>query len=286
MQTLPIEKIFPNPDQPRKNFHQGKLEELAESITENGLMEPLIVVEKGPRYMIVAGERRWRACHIAGLQEVPVRIIEADEQKVAELALLENLQREDLNVVEEALAYHDLINRGLSQEEIAQKMGMKQSWRIQERLNLLKLSPVFQDYVVKGILSPSQAQEMSRLPRDKQGIVFDKIRDGKLDTYNKLRSMVNSIIQVEEQVSFLMEEPSPEEKKVVTRYDSLIEKMATFLRSSFNHEDLTVLAKVLTPCAEVNINKIDDMIWHLNKIKRALMQSDSTSQAVQLKIAV
>jgi ParB/RepB/Spo0J family partition protein len=296
MDTLPINKIYPNPNQPRRFFHQGKLEELAQTITENGLIEPLIVVPRDRHsgvgrypvtgtHMIIAGERRWRACGIAGLKDIPVIIKDANDQQVAELALLENLQREDLNVVEEALAYQDLINRGLSREQIAQKMGMKQSWRIQERLNLLKLTVVFQDYVVKGILTPSQAQEMSRLPRDKQDIIFDKIQSGKLDTYNKLRSMVNSLIQVEDQTSFIME-PSPEDKKVVTRYDAMIEKMATFLRNSFNREDLTVLAKVLTPCAKVNIERIDDMIMHLNKIKRALMQSDSTSQAVQLKIAV
>lgn len=92
-------------------------------------------------------------------------------------------------------------------------------------------------------------------------------------------------LQVEEQTGFLME-PSPEEKKVVTNYDTMLEKMATFLRNSFNREDLTILAKVLTPVAKVNIDKIDDMILHLNKIKRALVQSDSTSQVVQMKIAV
>ena len=285
MNTLPHDQIFPNPTQPRQFFHQGKLEELAQSIAENGLMEPLIVVPRDGRYMIIAGERRWRACGFAGMKEVPVIIKEADDRQVSELALLENLQREDLNVVEEALAYQDLMNRGLTQEEIARKMGMKQTWRIQERLNLLKLTPVFRDYVVKNILSPSQAQEMSRLPEHQQGIVFDKIQAGKLDTYNKLRSMVNSMIQVEEQTSFIVE-PSPDEKKVVARYDVMIEKMATFLRNSFNRDDLTVLAKVLTPEAKTNIERIDDMVAHLNKIKRALMQSDSTKEAVQLKIAV
>jgi ParB family chromosome partitioning protein len=286
MKNLPIEKIFPNPNQPRQYFHPGKLADLAQSIKENGLMEPLIVVPKGDRFMIIAGERRWRACKIAGLNSIPAIIREADDQQVAVLALLENLQREDLNIVEEANAYQDLINRGLTQEEIAQKMGIGQVWRIQERLNLLKLSPAFQDYVIKGILGPSQAQEMSRLPRDKQEILFQKIQIGKLDTYNKLRLFVNSMIQVEEQSSFIMD-PSPEEKKVVSRYDMMIEKMTTFLRSSFNKEDLTILAKVLTPCAQVNMEKIDDMIMHLNKIKRALMQSDSTKQVVQqIKIAV
>ena len=285
MQKTSIDKIFPNPDQPRRYFNPGKLAELAQSIKENGLMEPLIVVPKGGCFMIIAGERRWRACRIAGLKEIPAIIREANDQQVAELALLENLQREDLNIIEEANAYQALIERGLSQEYIAQKMGISQEWRIQERLNLLKLSPAFQDYVVKGILGPSQAQEMSRLSKDKQEILFKRIESGKLDTYNKLRSFVNSMIQVEDQSSFIME-PSPEEKKVVTRYDMMIEKMATFLRNSFNKEDLTILANVLTPCAQVNMEKIDDMIMHLNKIKRALMQSDSTKEAVQLKIAV
>ena len=157
----------------------------------------MLVVKKGDRYMIIAGERRWRACNVAGVSDVPVVIRQADDQQVAELSLLENLQREDLSIIEEAMAYQDLINRGLTQEEIAQKMGMKQSWRIQERLNILKLTPIYQEYVMKGILTPSQSQEMSRLPRDKQDIVFDRIQSGKLDTYNKLRSMVNSLIQVE-----------------------------------------------------------------------------------------
>jgi ParB/RepB/Spo0J family partition protein len=285
METLPYDMIFPNPTQPRRFFHQGKLEELAQSIAENGLMEPLIVVPRKGRYMIIAGERRWRSCGIAGLKDIPVIIKEANDLQVAELALLENLQREDLNVVEEALAYQGLLDKGLTQEEIARKMGMKQTWRIQERLNLLKLTSVFCDYVVKGILTPSQAQEMSRLPKDKQEILFREIQTGKLDTYNKLRSFVNSMIQIEEQISFIME-PTPEEKKVMSRYDTMIEKMASFLRNSFNSEDLTVLAKVLTPESKTNIERIDDMIMHLNKIKRALMQSDSTNQVIQMKIAV
>ena len=285
MQTLKSDQIYPNPSQPRHYFNAGKLEELARSIEENGLMEPLIVVKKGDRYMIIAGERRWRACNIAGVKEVPVVIRQANDQQVAELSLLENLQREDLSIIEEAMAYQDLINFGLTQEEIARKMGMKQPWRIQERLNILKLTTIYQEYVMKGILTPSQSQEMSRLPRDKQDIVFDRIQSGKLDTYNKLRSMVNSLIQVEEQTGFIME-PSAAEKRVVTRYDVMIEKMATFLRNSFNSEDMTVLSKVLTPCAQVNMERIDDMIMHLNKIKRALMQSDSSKEVAQLKIAI
>src|SRR5208283_1210884 len=112
MDTLPIDQIYPNPNQPRRYFNAGKLEELSQSISENGLMEPLIVVKKGDRYMIIAGERRWRACIIAGVSDVPVVIRQSDDQQIAELSLLENLQREDLSIIEEAMAYQDLINRG------------------------------------------------------------------------------------------------------------------------------------------------------------------------------
>jgi len=114
MTVIALDRIFPNPDQPRKEFSQRRLEELAQSIKESGLMEPIVVTRRGARYMIIAGERRFRACKLAGLTEVPVREIEADDQKVAELALLENLQREDLNLIEEAQAYQDLLNRGLT----------------------------------------------------------------------------------------------------------------------------------------------------------------------------
>jgi len=279
MTTIRLDIIYPNPNQPRKNFHRGKLEELAQSIKECGLMEPIIVVKRGDRYMIIAGERRWRACSIAGISEVPVRILEADDQMVAELALLENLQREDLNVVEEAMAYQGLIDMGLTQEEIARKMGISRPWRIQERLNLLKLDEVFQAYTIKGILSPSQAQEMSRLPKDQQGILFDKISAGRVNTYNRLRSLVNAMLFAQEQESFLPE-PTPEEKAVNTKYDRMIDNIVQFINRCFNREDMTVLAAVLSPAARVNIERIDMIITHLNRIKKALLHADSTREVI------
>jgi len=242
-------------------------------------MEPLIVVKREDRYMIIAGERRWRACSIAGVTEVPVRILKADDRKVAELSLLENLQREDLNIMEEAKAYQGLINMGLTQEEIALKMGIKQDWRIQERLNLLKLQSVYQDCVVRGILNPSQAQEMSRVPKERQKFVFDCIRSGKASTYNKLRSLVNAIVMAESQTSFLPE-PTEREKTVVNKYDRMIESLTNFLGQSFNREDMSVLAKVLSGKSRVNMERIDLIIHHLNRIKKALLQSDSIQEVV------
>ena len=275
-----IEQIYPNPNQPRKHFDQGKLEELAQSIKESGLMEPLIVVEREKGYMIIAGERRWRACNLAGVKKVPVRILEADDQKVAELSLLENLQREDLSIVEEAKAYQGLIDMGMSHEEIARKMGIKQIWRIQERLNILKLNPTFQEYTLRGILTPSQAQEMSRLPTEMQGALFDKISSGKASSYNKLRSLVNAMLFVQEQQSFIPE-PSKEEKAVYDKYTRMLDSIIDLIGKSFNKDDLSVLPYVMGGATQEKIARIDEIQTSLNKIKRALMQSESHREVIE-----
>jgi ParB family transcriptional regulator, chromosome partitioning protein len=280
MKTIKHDQIYPNPNQPRKLFHPGKLEELAQSIKTCGLMEPIVVCRRNKKYMIVAGERRWRACAIAGLSDVPARILRADDQKIAELSLLENIQRDDLNVIEEALAYQGLIDMGLTREEIAGKMGMKHTFRIDWRLSLLNLEKIYQEYAVKGILSPTQAREMSRLPKEKQGILFDKISSGKAKTQNELTSLVNAMLCTQEQASFLPE-PSPAERKVNSKYDRMIENIVSFINRAFNRDDLSVLSTVLTPAARVNIDRIDLIIFHLSKIKNALIRADSTREVLQ-----
>lgn len=125
LKTLPLHKIEPNPNQPRRDFDDEELEALAESIRQHGIIQPLTVREMpNGYYQIIAGERRWRASRLAGLDEVPVVIMEADDRKAMELALIENLQRQDLNPVEEAQGYDALINRfGLTQEEAAERVG-------------------------------------------------------------------------------------------------------------------------------------------------------------------
>ena len=122
---VPLHRIEPNPDQPRKVFDEEALQELSESISVHGLIQPLTVRETEPGYyQIIAGERRWRACRMAGVSEVPVVIMEADDRKVMELALIENLQRSDLNCVEEALGYQVLVEDfGLTQEECSAQVA-------------------------------------------------------------------------------------------------------------------------------------------------------------------
>ena len=168
-QLLPLHKIEPNPHQPRQDFDPEELENLAASITEHGVVQPLTVRETGSGYyQIIAGERRWRAARIAGLSEIPAVIIEADDRKTMELALIENLQRQDLNPVEEAQGYQVLMNEyGLTQEETAQRVG-KSRPAVANALRLMNLCPEVLEMVGSGQLSAGHARAVLSLKTEKK----------------------------------------------------------------------------------------------------------------------
>ena len=161
IQTLPLSRIEPRQDQPRDQFDEDRLQDLAASIARHGLIQPVIVrhLPNGD-YQIIAGERRWRAARIAGLSEIPVRVLEADDRSVAELALVENLQREDLNPMEEARGYQKLISDySLTQEEAAASVGKSRS-AVTNALRLLNLSAPVADLVERGALSAGHARAL------------------------------------------------------------------------------------------------------------------------------
>ena len=166
---LPIYKVEPNPDQPRQDFDQEELEALAASIEEHGIVQPLTVRElESGYYQIIAGERRWRAARLANLNEVPAVIIEADDKKAMELALIENLQRQDLNPVEEALGYQSLMtDYGLTQEETAQRVG-KSRPAVANALRLLNLCPEVLAVLRKGAISAGHARAILTLKNPRQ----------------------------------------------------------------------------------------------------------------------
>ena len=156
----PIEMIRPNKSQPRKSFAADKLEELADSIREQGIIQPLVVTKKESCYEIVAGERRWRAAQKAGLREVPVVIREASGNAVLELALIENIQRQDLNAIEEAQAYRSLVEQfAISQEDVAKRVG-KSRVAVTNSLRLLKLPEEIQRDIVEERLSMGHARAL------------------------------------------------------------------------------------------------------------------------------
>lgn len=159
--VISLNEIEPNRGQPRKDFDEASLSELAESIEQHGLIQPIVVKPTTDgRYMIIAGERRWRACRMAGLSEVPVIVKDVDERTLAELALTENLQREDLNAVEEALGYRTLIDSfGLTQEEVAKRMGKSRS-AVTNALRLLSLEETELEALRRGSITAGHARAL------------------------------------------------------------------------------------------------------------------------------
>lgn len=157
---MDINKVEPNKDQPRKQFNADRLQELAESIKQHGIVEPLVVVKRDKFYEIVAGERRWRAAKSAGIKEVPVVIKEYTDQQIVEIALIENIQREDLNPIEEARAYEQLIKEySLKQDEVAEKVS-KSRTAITNSLRLLNLDTRVQDMLIDECISSGHARAL------------------------------------------------------------------------------------------------------------------------------
>lgn len=163
VRQLAIDSVRPNPDQPRKLFDPEKLEELTASIRQHGVMQPLVVVEREGGYMIAAGERRWRAAQAAGLKEVPALVRQLDPRELAELSLIENLQREDLTGLEEAQAFSDLMNgHGYTQEALAERLGKSRS-HVANTLRLLNLAPHEKKLLEQGKFSPGHARAILSL---------------------------------------------------------------------------------------------------------------------------
>ncbi len=157
---IPLYKITPNPSQPRRHFDRASLAELAESILEYGVIQPITVRENGGEYELIAGERRWRASYMAGLETIPAIVMEADKEESALLALLENLQREDLSFFEIAESYRRLIHeQGMTQEDLASKLGKSQS-SISNKLRLLRLDPMVRKMIREYGLSERHARAL------------------------------------------------------------------------------------------------------------------------------
>ena len=215
-----ISKVEPNRTQPRKQFDEDALVELSESIKQFGILQPLLVSDKGDYYEIIAGERRWRAAKLAGLKEVPVIIKEFNDQQVVEISLIENIQREDLNPIEEAMAYKRLINEfKLKQDSIAERVS-KSRTAVTNSLRLLKLDERVQQMLIDEVISAGHARAILAIPdKDKQASVAMKVFDEKL-----------SVRETEKLVKHIVEPPKKKAEKQVNTaedaiYESLEEKM-------------------------------------------------------------
>lgn len=218
--TVKISKVEPNRSQPRKQFDEDALLELSESIKQYGVLQPLLVSDKKDYYEIVAGERRWRAAKLAGLKEVPVIIKELSDQQVVEISLIENIQREDLNPIEEAMAYKRLIEEfSLKQDEIAERVS-KSRTAVTNSMRLLKLAPKVQQMLIDEMISAGHARAILAITEpDTQYSVAMKVFDEKL-----------SVRETEKLVKKLLEPAKERKGKVGSTtedviYESLEEKM-------------------------------------------------------------
>lgn len=212
-QTLPLYKIEPNPNQPRRDFDESELQALADSISVHGIIQPLTLrqTENG-YYQIIAGERRWRAARMANLSEVPAVIIEADDRKAMELALIENLQRQDLNPVEEAQGYQTLMDQyGLTQEEVSSRVGKSRS-TVANSLRLLGLCPEVLNSLKEGQLTAGHARAIRSLESEKL----------QKEAARKIIALSLSVRQAETLCKNLQKEPSPK-KPVTMEVDYLAE---------------------------------------------------------------
>ena len=212
--TLPIHKVEPNPGQPRQDFDEEELQALADSIAEHGIIQPLTVRElDNGYYQIIAGERRWRAARIAGLQEVPTVVMEADDRTAMELALIENLQRQDLNPVEEALGYRTLVEEfGMTQEEAAQRVGRSRP-AVANSMRLLGLCPEVLEQLRRGKLSAGHARAVLTLKSAKK----------QQEAAQKIVALGLSVRQAELLCGNMNREKKPEEEVVTLAVDYVAE---------------------------------------------------------------
>ena len=251
-----LSKVEPNREQPRKNFDEDSLQVLAESLKQFGMLQPILVQNRGDYYEIIAGERRWRAAKIAGLKEVPVIVRELTDQEIVEISLIENIQREDLNPIEEAQAYKRLLTEfHLKQDEVAERVS-KSRTAVTNSMRLLKLCDEVQKMVVDDMISTGHARALISIEDpEEQYLIAQKIFDEKL-----------SVREVEKLVKDLHKPPKPpkeENKTLQAIYQEISERLKQSLSTKvsvsakqngagkieiefYNHEDLERLLERIT----------------------------------------
>lgn len=218
VQTMKINEVEPNRDQPRKNFDEDALLELSDSIKQFGVLQPLLVRKRKDYYEIIAGERRWRAAKLAGVKEVPVIVKEYTDQEILEIGLIENIQRENLNPIEEAIAFKRLLEEfNLKQDEVAERVS-KSRTAVTNSMRLLKLSDKVQQMIIDDMISTGHARALLAIDDPElQYTLANKIFDGKL-----------SVRETEKLVKEIKNPKKPKEKKVMENafiYQDLEEKM-------------------------------------------------------------
>lgn len=241
IRNIPLDQVYANPNQPRKFFDQSSIEELAQSIRDNGLIQPITVRPDGNgQFMIVCGERRYRAHQSAGLPAIKAYVSNVSDDQLAINAIIENLQRSDISPMEEARAYAAQIERGYTPETLAAKLGMKKNaFRVKWRLSLLNLNPDYQKLVESDQLNPTQALEMAQLSPEGQAKLFRMIRTGQLDNPSRLKAAARGIKEAEcQSAMFADDAPAPADLAKANKLERTVEALMSVLGEGFKDGEL------------------------------------------------
>lgn len=250
--TVKIARVEPNRDQPRKNFDEDALQELADSIKQFGLLQPILVQDRKNYYEIIAGERRWRAAKLAGLKEIPVIIRNYTDQEIVEISLIENIQREDLNPIEEALAYKRLLEEfHLKQDEVADRVS-KSRTAVTNSMRLLKLSEGVQQMIIDDMLSTGHARALIPIEDEELQLqLAQRIFDEKLSV-REVEKIVKGILKPEE------DKPKKEEPPQNIQY--IYEEIENRLKEKFSRKvEITSRGKSGTGKIEIEFYSNDDL---------------------------
>ena len=261
---IDISKVEPNRDQPRKKFDEDALLELAESIKQFGVLQPLLVQERDDYYEIIAGERRWRAAKLAGIKEVPVIIKKLTDQEIMEISLIENIQREDLNPIEEALAYKRLLTEfNLKQDEVAERVS-KSRTAVTNAMRLLKLNDRVQQMVIDEMLTTGHARALLGIEDpEKQYTIAQKIFDEKLS----VRDTEKLVKNLQNEKKKPQEEKEKIDPKLEAIYHDLEEQMKGILgtKVSINAKDSKKGKLEIEYYSQDELDRIIDMIRTIQK---------------------
>lgn len=282
LKRIPLEKVYPNPDQPRKFFDPKLLSEFASNIAENGLKQPITVRPDGEgKYMIVMGERRWRAhCILAERGKLPggtilAHVRQMDDQQLMIDAILENMMRADISPLEEAHAFKRAIDAGLTEEQLAKKLGLSQPWRISYRLRLLNLAPEYQKLLECGSITLNAAQEIAKLEPADQTRIIKRIASGELKGDNQVATAVSVILDRLSQDDIFGSSPVASDADVATlnRMERKIEQVEQLLAQGWKDGECIAASKVSPDRTALMADKIAHIIQSLRTMEKALRET-------------
>ncbi|MDH3676444.1 MAG: ParB/RepB/Spo0J family partition protein [Anaerolineae bacterium] len=237
---IPIDEISPNPHQPRQMMNQDELKELASSISEHGLIQPLIVTQVGLSYQLIAGERRWRACQLAGLTTVPVIVKESSPQQMLELAIVENIQRADLNPLEEAQAFAQLMEEfGLTQEAVAERVG-KSRTAVANTVRLLNLPNQVKENLAGGTISEGHARALLSLKKERDQLNVLATIIGRGLNVRQTEALVRQIQAGSDEVRPKRPPLTPHDRAMLIKFESKLGTKVELIRTEEDEGKLTI----------------------------------------------